>query len=221
MHNPDSFSTTSCRICVDPMRLRGLHNAPGQCQCPAPLQREAPGGGAEYVRAACNSGTIRQNTKAPNAAAVLHARTRLCSRHADRQGHSRRTPHVHHDRVGEACVCLAHARARTDHAHVPGRTDHAHAPRRGRNTHMHVSVAPPPAPRRPARPCVEPRHERAGRQGARHPPQKQRTRWQPASMRASRPRVADASPLPVVAQSPQSKLCVEQINIILIVPSHV
>jgi hypothetical protein len=42
---------------------------------------------------------------------------------------------------------------------------------------------------RPARPCVEKRHERAGRRAdARHPPQKQRTRWQPASLRAARAR---------------------------------
>jgi hypothetical protein len=119
---------------------------------------------------------------------------------------------------------------------VPGGTDHAHAPRRGRNTHMHVSVAPPPAPRRPARPCVEPRHKRAGRQGARQPPQKQRTRWQPASMRASRPRrgrarrrrrVADASPLPwsrtsgcLLLASKSHVFSVGRISLCLSVPSE-
>jgi hypothetical protein len=63
----------------------------------------------------------------------------------------------------------------------------------------------------PARPCVAPRHGRAGRRAdARRPPQKQRTRWQlvpPRSARARRRRrrarpprrEAAASPLPVVA----------------------
>ena len=58
---------------------------------------------------------------APHAAGALHARTQLCSRHADRQGHSGRTPHVNDDRVGEECVCLADARARgqtTAHSHA-------------------------------------------------------------------------------------------------------
>jgi hypothetical protein len=190
VHNPDSFSTTSCRICVDPMRLRGLHNAPGQCQCPAPLQREAPGGGQNTSgRPAIQAPSVKTPRPQTLQQSCTHARGSAAGTRTGRAIlDGPRMSITSHDRVGEACVCLAHARARTDHAHVPGRTDHAHAPRRGRNTHMHVSVAPPPAPRRPARPCVEPRHERAGRQGARHPPQKQRTRWQPASIRASRPR---------------------------------
>jgi len=49
---------------------------------------------------------------APHAAGALHERTQVCSRHADRQGHSGRTPHVNDDRGGVACVCLADARAR-------------------------------------------------------------------------------------------------------------
>jgi hypothetical protein len=93
---------------------------------------------------------------------------------------------------------------------VPGGTDHAHAPRRGRNTHMHVSVAgrlPPCAP-------VWNHGTNAPDGRAHDTPRKNRgTRWQPASLRAARPRprrrrrrarrprrVADASPLPVVAQ---------------------
>jgi hypothetical protein len=50
---------------------------------------------------------------APHAAGALHERTQVCSRHADRQGHSGRTPHVNDDRVGEACVCLADSPRRT------------------------------------------------------------------------------------------------------------
>jgi hypothetical protein len=48
--------------------------------------------------------------------------------------------HVHHDRVGEVCVCLADARA------CPG-TDHAHAPRRGRKAHTHFAFCLPPGAR--------------------------------------------------------------------------
>ncbi len=70
-------------------------------------------------------------------------------------------------------------------------------------------------------PCVAQRHGRAGRRAdGRHPPQKQRTRWQPASLRVARPRrrlrrarrprrVAAASPLPGVARmrSEMSNFC--------------
>ena len=34
----------TCRMCVDQRRLRGLHNASGQCRCPPPLQRDDPRG---------------------------------------------------------------------------------------------------------------------------------------------------------------------------------
>jgi hypothetical protein len=163
---------------------------------------------------------------APHAARALHERTQLCSRHADRQGHSGRTPHVNDDRVGEACVCLADARARgqtTAHSHAQqlrvrsGQRTHrvwlcaitrkktARA-RRGRNAHMHVAGRLPP--------CAPVWNDGTNARSARHPPQKQHTRWQPSSMRASRPRparrlrrrarrprrVAGASPLPVDTQ---------------------
>ncbi len=96
---------------------------------------------------------------APHASGALHARTQLCSRHADRQGHSGRTPHVNNDSVGESCVCLADAFARgqtTAHSHAQqlrvrsGQRTHrvwlcaimrkkTARTRRGRNAHMHVA----------------------------------------------------------------------------------
>jgi hypothetical protein len=78
--------------------------------------------------------------------------------------------------------------------------------RRGRNAHMHVAGRLPP--------CAPVWNDGTNARSARHPPQKQHTRWQPSSMRASRPRparrlrrrarrprrVAGASPLPVDTQ---------------------
>jgi len=100
--------------------------------------------------------------------------------------------------VGEACVCLADARARGRTARARTRAE------AGARTCMLQAACGP------ARLCgTAARRRRA--QGARHPPQKQRTRWQPASLRAARARprqrrarpprrMASSSPLPVVAQ---------------------
>jgi hypothetical protein len=111
---------------------------------------------------------------APHAAGALHERTQVCSRHADRQGHSGRTPHVNDDRVGEACVCLADspgdgALACTAAARAVGP---AHAPRVAMRNYAQKDCARAQRPERahaccrpPAalRACVERRHERAGR----------------------------------------------------------
>ena len=78
--------------------------------------------------------------------------------------------------------------------------------RRGRTAHTHVAGRLPP--------CAPVWNDGTNARSARHPPQKQHTRWQPSSMRASRPRparrlrrrarrprrVAGASPLPVDTQ---------------------
>ena len=96
---------------------------------------------AEYVRAACNSGTIRQNTKALHAAAALHARTQQARGQA---GAFWTDPACPHDRVGEACVCLAHARAypatRTHRAEAGTRTCMSVLPRRLRPAALRARV---------------------------------------------------------------------------------
>ena len=117
MHNPDSFSTTSCRICVDPMLLRGLHNAPGQCQCPAPLQQNTSGRPAIQV----------PSVKTPRPCTLQQPCTHARSRHADRQVHSGRTPHVP-TTASARRVCASHTPVRTrPRARTAQRPEHAHA----------------------------------------------------------------------------------------------
>jgi hypothetical protein len=109
-----------------------------------------------------------------------------------------------------ALACTAAARA-VGPAHAPRVAMRNYAQedcaRSQRPERAHACCRPPAA----LRACVERRHNALS---ARHPPQKQHTRWQPSSMRASRPRparrrrrrarrprrVAGASPLPVDTQ---------------------
>ena len=106
---------------------------------------------------------------APHAARALHERTQLCSRHADRQGHSgrteasvcpRRRPRPGTDHGALACTAAARA---VGPAHAPrvamrnyAQEDCARAQRPER---AHACCRPPAA----LRACVERRHERAGR----------------------------------------------------------
>jgi hypothetical protein len=187
------------------MRLRGLHNAFGQCQCPAPLQREAP-----------DRGRIRPGGLQFRHHPSKHQGPARCSSPARTHAADTRTGRSILDGPRMSITTALARRVCASPTPVRTRGDGPRARTAQRPEHPHAcQCCRPSAPRRPARPCVEPRHERGVRQGARHPPQKQRTRWQPSSMRAARPRrgrarrrrrVADASPLPVVAPDDQSKL---------------
>ena len=143
-----------------------------------------------------------------HAAGALHARTQFCRRHADRQGHSGRTgDRPRRTRMHSDCACCrASAHTTCSNTQLRARRLRVRAcAAAGTRTRMLQAACGP------ARPCVAPRHGRAGRRAdARRPPQKQRTRWQlvpPRSARARRRRrrarpprrEAAACPLPVVA----------------------
>jgi hypothetical protein len=199
----------------------------GQCQCPPPLQRDAPRGehgmpGRPAIRAppVKTHGPTRCRSPARTHAGLQQARGQAgpfwtdpaCQRRPRRRGvcvpRRQSTAHSHAQqlrvrsgqRTHRVWLC-AITRKKTARA------------RRGRNAHMHVAGRLPP--------CAPVWNDGTNARGARHPPQKQHTRWQPSSLRASRPRparprrrrarprrrcarprrrVAAASPLPVVAQ---------------------
>ena len=132
-----------------------------------------------------------------------------CQRRPRRRGVCvpRRRPRPGTDHGALACTAAARA---VGPAHAPRVAMRNYAQevcaRRGRNAHMHVAGRLPP--------CAPVWNDGTNARSARHPPQKQHTRWQPSSMRASRPRparrlrrrarrprrVAGASPLPVDTQ---------------------
>ena len=193
---------------------------------PTPAAARGPAGRPRNARAACDSGTTRQNT-------WPHTLHEPCT-NARSSAAGTRTgraildgPRMSTTTTSARRVCVpADARARgqtTAHSHAQqlrvrsGQRTHrvwlcaitrkktARA-RRGRNAHMHVAGRLPP--------CAPVWNDGTNARIARHPPQKQHTRWQPSSMRASRPRparrlrrrarrprrVAGASPLPVDTQ---------------------
>ena len=104
----------TCRMCVDQRRLRGLHNASGQCRCPPPLQRDDPRGehgkpGRPAVRAPPfkTHGPTCYRSPARTHAALRRRKLRLLrGAAACGGGWSLRLPHI-----GRQC-CMARQRQR-------------------------------------------------------------------------------------------------------------
>lgn len=139
MHNPDSFSTTSCRICVDPMRLRGLHNAPGQCQCPAPLQREAPGGGQNTSgRPAIQAPSVKTPRPQTLQQPCTHARGSAAGTRTGRAILDGPRMSITTASARRVCASPTPVRGRTTRTYPGGRTTRTHRAEAGTRTCMSV-----------------------------------------------------------------------------------